>query len=86
MLLRRSFVPLALGVVLALLAGACTSDDGPKAARGPGPVDAGVIEEAQEQAEKTELRLEALEQAREAGTLGVTERVRNAPRPAGPAR
>jgi len=82
MLLRRSLVPFTLAVTFALLAAACTSDDGPGAAvRGADPVDEGLIEEAEEQAEKTELRLEALEQAREAGTLGVTERIRSAPAP-----
>ena len=39
----------------------------------------GAIEEAQEQRETTEQRLVALESARQAGTLGVTERITSAP-------
>lgn len=71
----RRLVVVALS--LAVAASACTADDpgGPARARGPGPDDDGLAKELEEQAEKTEHRLEELEAALEAGTVGVIERV-----------
>jgi len=66
-------------VALALILSACVQAGGPRAARGPGPHPEGSIEEAQEQAERTDLRLDALKQARAEGTLGVTGRITKAP-------
>lgn len=78
---RRPFTLVVL-VAMSLLAAACTSGAGsPGRARGPGPVDEGLAAEAEEQAEKTESRLEALAAARAAGTLGVTESISRAPAP-----
>jgi hypothetical protein len=84
MRIRPSLVVLVLIVVGSLVAAGCTSGgggDAPQRARGSEEVDEGFAEELQEQAEKTRERLEALEAARRAGTLGVIERVVNAPAP-----
>jgi len=74
----------ALTVLIAatLLGSACTADDGAGArARVPEPGEKTAEEELAEQAEKTERRLDALEAARLAGTLGVIERVERKPAP-----
>lgn len=77
----------ALLLALALLGAACTGSDAPsdRPARGGNPVseptDGGLAEELEEQSERTEHRLEALEDAREAGTLGVIERIDGDPAP-----
>lgn len=84
MRIRPSVLVLVLIAVSSLVAAGCTSDgddDAPQRARGSEEVDEGFAEELEEQAEKTQERLEALEAAREAGTLGVIERVVNAPAP-----
>jgi hypothetical protein len=69
------FVLMAVVSTLALVVAACTSDGGPSRARGPDPVDEGLLEEMEEMEERTERRLEALQAARAAGTLGITERI-----------
>jgi hypothetical protein len=76
--LRHRLALIAFVAALALVGTGCTSaNDG--RARGPDRPDEGLNEEVQEQAETTERRLEALEEARRAGTVGVTERIRSAP-------
>lgn len=82
MLARRSLITLTVPVLLALLGAACTTDPSPNHARGPDPIgDDGLAEELEEQSEKTEHRLEALEEAAAAGTLGRIERIRVVPAP-----
>jgi hypothetical protein len=76
---RRASAALAVSI---LVLAACTSGpDTPERARGPEPITEGEVEEAEEQAERTEIRLEALAEARALGTLGVTEGIRRAPAP-----
>ena len=79
---RPSAHVIALLAGLLLLLQACTSGDrGAERARGGERPDEGQLEEAEEQAEGTQERLEALAEARLAGTLGVTARIRRAPSP-----
>ncbi len=81
---RTPFLVLVVFAAISLLAAACTGGDGGAAhprARAPEEVDEGLAAEIAEQQEGTEQRLEALESARAAGTLGVTERVRRTPAP-----
>lgn len=75
---RSSLMSFATVAVLSLLAAACTSDEPSAPTRGPDPVMATENEEAEEQQEKTENRLEALEEARAEGTVGVIEPIRSA--------
>jgi hypothetical protein len=75
----------ALGalMVLTLVATACTiggNGTGPRA-RVPEETGRSTQEELQEQAEKTQERLEALEAARRDGTLGVIDEIRRDPAP-----
>jgi Neuraminidase (sialidase) len=73
---------LATLIVATVLASACTTSDRTGArARVPGAEGKSAEEELAEQAEKTERRLEALEEARLAGTLGVIEPVERDPAP-----
>lgn len=69
---------LALAITLAMAAAACTTEasDGPTRPRGAEPEDDGLAEELEQQAEKTEHRLEELEAALAAGNFGVIEPVR----------
>jgi hypothetical protein len=77
---RRPLVCVCVVAGLSLLAAACTSTpEAATRARGPAPHEGGRLEEAEEQAEETALRLEALERAASRGTLGITERIRRAP-------
>lgn len=79
-MLARRHVPLAILASLALAAAACTSEGGPTRPRAADPAD-GLTEELEEQAEKTEQRLEALAEAVAAGTVGAIEPIRLAPAP-----
>ena len=70
-------------MVLTLVASACTiggNGAGPRA-RVPEETGRSAQDELQEQAEKTQERLEALEAARRDGTLGVIEQIRRDPAP-----
>jgi hypothetical protein len=81
---RRSFVVLVLIAVSSLVAGGCTADDADAPGRArvaQSAADEGLAEELEEQQEKTQERLEALEAAREDGTLGVIGRIEAAPAP-----
>jgi len=77
---RRAVTAFALGAALALMLGACTSRApfAPRA-RANEPVDEGLAEEQQQQVEQTQERIEALEAAAEAGTLGLTDSLRGTP-------
>jgi hypothetical protein len=84
MRIRRSpFAALALVATLSVVAAGCTPDDPgtPARARASGEADEGLQEELQEQVEGTQERLEALQEAREAGTVGVIEPIVRAPAP-----
>ena len=84
MRMRRSApVALVLGFSLSLIFAACTSSEpgSPRRARDSQEVDEGLEEELQEQVEGTQERIEALEEARLAGALGVTEPIVNSPAP-----
>ena len=82
MLARRRHALLALVASSALAVATCTSEEGPTRPRGPDPTGSdGLVEELEEQAEKTEGRLEALAEAIEDGTLGRIEPIRLAPAP-----
>jgi hypothetical protein len=92
-----SFAILVLLSSLLVVAGACTSSssDAPSHPRAPGEevsgesgtgaeeaeADEGLAEELAEQTEGTQERLEALEEARADGALGVTGKIANAPAP-----
>jgi hypothetical protein len=79
---RRSTLALAACLASSLVLAACTTGPEPRIRpRAPEELRGGLAEEAEEQAEKTELRLDALEQARSAGTLGVIGTIRRAPAP-----
>jgi hypothetical protein len=80
---RRTPSTLILVVAFSLLSAACTSGapGAPSRARAPEVVDDGLEEELEEQGERTQERLEALEAARRAGTLGVIERIQRTPAP-----
>src|SRR5262245_19152671 len=77
---RSAANALAVAAALALVLSACTSQT-PSAprARANEPVDEGLAEEQQEQAEQTQERIEALEPATEAGTVGLTEPLQGTP-------
>jgi len=82
--IRRSpFAALVLVFSFSLIVAACTSSEpaSPGRARDPQEVDEGLEEELQEQLEATQERLEALEEARAAGALGVIEPIVNSPAP-----
>jgi hypothetical protein len=76
----RARTVLAVTTTLALVGAACTSSP-PSAdrARAPEEVDEGLQEEIEEQGERTLERLEALEEARAAGTVGLIEPIRRTP-------
>ena len=83
---RRSLLILACSIALSLVVSGCTGRGaGPSHPRAPGSVsesgDDGLEEELQEQTEGTAERLEALEAARDAGTLGLTAPLRSEPAP-----
>ncbi len=80
--LTRPFVSIAV-TAAALIVSACTPTGSAPAgrARADEPVEAGLTEEAQEQGEVTDQRLEALEAATAARTVGIVERVRQDPAP-----
>src|SRR4051812_29525009 len=87
--------PLLLAVAVAMLLAVCTprgtdrpsqsatgpSSEEPTNARAEEPLDEGIAEELQEQTEDLDERLEALEEARSAGDVGVTEPIRGAAAP-----
>lgn len=80
MRIRSSFAAPIVAAVLSLLAAGCTStaSDAPTNPRADA-VDEGLQQEIEEQAEATQERLEALEEARVAGTLGVIEPIAGTP-------
>jgi hypothetical protein len=80
---RRLTSALGALAVLLLLVASCTAakETGPARARAPEAGGKTAEDELQEQAEKTELRLEALEAARLDGTLGVIEPISRDPAP-----
>jgi len=81
---RRSIArSLATLAAVLVLAASCTGggDDAPPRARAPEPAGKTAEEELQEQAEKTEQRIEALEAARLQGTLGVIAEIERDPAP-----
>jgi hypothetical protein len=80
---RRTSPALVALIGTSLLLAACTGGEPspPDRARAPERVDDGLAEELEEQGEKTEMRLEALEEARRDGTLGLIERIRRTPAP-----
>jgi len=80
---RSSIAVLALVCATSLTAAACTTSasESSEHARAPAELDEGLQEEIEEQAEATQVRLEALEEARAAGTLGVIDRIASSPAP-----
>jgi hypothetical protein len=74
---------LVLALSFTVLATACTTDDprSPSRARANLPVDEGLAEELEEHSETIEGRLEALEAALAAGTVGRIERIQRQPAP-----
>ncbi len=81
---RSSFATSVLLSALLVVAAACTSSppEAPSHPRAPEEaVDEGLAEEIAEQSEGTQERLEALEEARAEGTLGVIEPITNTPAP-----
>jgi hypothetical protein len=94
MSMPKPAAPLLVALVVAMLLTACTRQDadvrrepptgasaGPTNARADEPLDEGLREELEEQTEEVDERLEALEEARSAGDVGVIERVRGAAAP-----
>ncbi|HEX6231360.1 MAG TPA: sialidase family protein [Actinomycetota bacterium] len=73
---------LCLLAALALAGAACTTEPGPTRPRGPDAIaDDGLAEELEEQEERTDSRLEALQEAIAAGSLGRIEPIRRAAAP-----
>jgi hypothetical protein len=92
---QRSTRPRLVLLAVALFLAACTTQGGghsmerpaspavpePSHARAEEPVDEGFHEELEEQTNEVDERLEALQEARSAGSVGVIEQIRRAPAP-----
>src|SRR5262245_46365561 len=79
---HRAIAALAVLAAFALVLAACTSEPTRASrARANDPVDEGLEEEVQEQAEQTQERIEALQEARAAGEVGLVDPLQGSPTP-----
>jgi len=79
---RRGGASLVVFLACALVLAACTSQpEKEPRARANGPVDQGLEQELEEQTQQTQERIEALQAATDAGTVGQTEALTRSPTP-----